>query len=189
MELIPVILIAAISFGLFYLMDKGFTRLFRGQAQHRSGQAIRLNKRYASFGLILMVLGVGSMFAYTTQGWIMLAAGALILLVGIGMIVYYMTFGVFYDQDAFVLTTFGRKSATYRYNQIRGQMLYTGSGNIIVELHMTDDRTFQLPLSMEGAEAFLNKAFAAWCRQTGTDVADCDFYDPDNSCWFPGLGG
>ena len=187
MEYIGVILVAAIAFGVFFLIDKGFTRLFRSQAQHQSGLAIRVNKRYCSFGLILCVLGIGSAFASAKEGLIMLAAGCIILLVGAGLIVYYMTFGVFYNEDGFVLTTFGKRSTTYRYHQIKGQMLYNSSGNIVVELHMTDGRTFHLPTTMDGVYSFMDYAFARWCVQTDKKPEACDFHDPDNSCWFPSV--
>lgn len=185
MEWIALLILMAAFFGIFYLIDKGFTRLFRGKSQHRSGLALRQNKRYCTFGLILCVLGVAAMLAWDTQGKIMLIAGSVILLTGIGMIVYYMTYGVFYDEEGFVLTTFGRKSVTYRYDQIRGQRLYTSAGGVIVELHLTDGRTFHLSESLQGRDAFLDKAFAIWCKQTGTAKESCEFHDPDNSCWFP----
>ena len=189
MEYIGVILVAAIAFGVFFLIDKGFTRLFRSQAQHQSGLAIRVNKRYCSFGLILCVLGIGSAFASAKEGWIMLVAGCIILLVGAGLIVYYMTFGVFYNEDGFVLTTFGKRSTTYRYNQIAGQLLYNASGNVLIELHMKDGRSVNLQSTMTGAYAFLDYAFEKWCRQTGKNPDDCDFHDPDNSLWFPLMEG
>ena len=51
--------------------------------------------------------------------------------VGIGLTVYYMTFGVFYDEDTFLYSTFGKKSVTYRYGQIREQRLYVITGGKI----------------------------------------------------------
>ena len=187
MEYVAVVLVAAVAFGVFWLIDKGFTRLFRSRAQHMSGLSIRLSKRYGSFGLILSVLGVATMLAATKEGWIMLAAGGLILLVGVGLIVYYMTFGIFYDDKGFVYSSFGKKSATYTYGQIRGQMLYNSSGNIIIELHMADGRAVHISANLENAYQFMDKAFAGWLQQTGRRQEDCDFYDPDNSCWFPNM--
>lgn len=184
MEWIALLILMAMIFGIIYLIDKGFSRLFRGTRQHASGLSLRLNKRYCSFGLVLSVLGIASIFAYESQGTIMLIAGAVILTVGIGMIVYYMTFGVFYDADGFVLTTFGKKSVTYHYQQIQGQRLYTSAGGVIVELHMADGRTFHLQQSLQGRDAFMEQAFSGWCKQTGKRKEDCEFYDPDNSCWF-----
>ena len=99
--------------------------------------------------------------------------------------VYYMTFGVFYDDNGFLLTTFGKRSHSYRYADIQAQQLYNSYGNIIVELHMADGRTVQLQAGMTGMYPFLDKAFAAWCAQKGLQAEDCEFYDPQNSCWFP----
>lgn len=188
MEYLAVIIFAAIIFGLCFLVDKGFTKLFRSQAQHHSGQAVRLNKKYGAFGLILVALGVATLFSGLPNTWVFIAAGAVVIVVGAALVVYYMTFGIFYDGDSFVYTTFGKKSKVYQYNQIRCQQLYmVQGGNIVVELHMTDGSTVQVQLQLQGAETFLNTAFLGWVRQKNLDVRDgcCDFHDPDNSCWFP----
>ena len=58
MEFVLILLIAGAIFGLCYLIDKGFARSFRSKAQHRSGLAVRANKRYGVFGVCLSVLGV-----------------------------------------------------------------------------------------------------------------------------------
>ena len=187
MEYIAVILLAAVAFGVFWLIDKGFTRLFRNQAQHKSGLSIRLNKRYGAFGLILSVLGIALMLASAREGWILLAAGGLVLLVAIGLIVYYLTFGVFYDEKGFVYTQFGKKSRTYTYAQIKGQMLYNSGGNIIIELHMTDGHTVHISALLGNVYDFMDKAFAGWLQQTGRKQEECAFYDPENSCWFPNM--
>ena len=95
---------------------------------------------------------------------------------------------VFYDADSFVLTTFGKKSTTYYYRDIQGQKLYvTTGGATVVEIYMNDGRTFQIQSIMAGGFEFLDKAFFAWLCQTGRKQEDCDFYDPDNSCWFPSV--
>ena len=185
MEYIAVIILAAAVFGICYLVDKGFNKLFRGQAQHMSGKAVRLNKKYGSIGLIIAVLGLAGIFSGLTEGWVMIVGGSILLLVGIALVVYYMTFGVFYDADSFVLTTFGKKSVTYRYQDICAQQLYMNYRNIVVELYMADDRTFQLQLTMNGAVDFLDAAFAGWLQQKKMTKEMCTFHDPDNSCWFP----
>ena len=96
-----------------------------------------------------------------------------------------MTFGLFYDNESFLLTTFGKKSKAYRYEQIKCQQLYQTAGQIVIELRMDDERTVQLQSSMPDIYPFLDKAFAAWCRQKGIAQEDCAFHDPANSCWFP----
>ena len=186
MQFVIVIIVAALTFGVCFLFDKGFVALFRNKVQHRSGLAVRVNKRYAVFGLLLFLLGLAAIFSGLKGEAIMLWGGALVLLVGVGLIVYYMTFGVFYDDDSFILTTFGRKSTTYRFADIKEQRLYAvQGGNVVIELHMTDDRAVSLQGGMEGTYPFLDHAFAAWCRQTGRKPEECGFHDPSRSLWFP----
>lgn len=185
MEIIPILVVAAAVFGLCYLVDKGFTKLFRSRAEHQSGLSVRFSRKYGSVGLILAVLGMAAVLHGTSDGWLLPVCGGIVIVVGICLIVYYMTFGVFYDDDTFVLTSFGKRSTTYSYGDIQAQQLYNSYGNIVIELHMVDGRTVQLQSAMKGVYPFLDKAFAAWLRQTGRTEADCPFYDPDNSCWFP----
>ena len=180
------ILTAALIFGLCFLVDKVYTKLFRGQAQHKSGLSVRLSKRYGLFGLILTILGILAMFTGLSDGPVLLWGGAIVLLMGAGLITYYLTFGIFYDADSFILTTFGKKSVVYSFGDIKEQKLYVvQGGSVIVELHMADGRAVSLQSTMEGTYPFLDHAFAAWCRQTGRDPEDCDFHDPSNSLWFP----
>lgn len=188
MKIVAVIIICAAVFGVCFLVDKGFTRLFRSQSQHHSGKAVRLNKRYGSFGLILLLFGVAVLFAGLAEKWLFVVCGGILILVGVGLVTYYMTFGVFYDEDSFVLTTFGKKSATYQYKNITGQKLYITQGqHTLVELYLDDGRTFQIQQAMTGGFDFLDYAFSAWLRQTGKREEDCDFHDPANCCWFPSV--
>lgn len=177
------ILVAAATFGVCFLADKGFQKLFRGKAQHRSGKSVRASKRYGLFGIILGVLGFAGIFAGTT---VLLLAGIVVLLMGAALCAYYLSFGIYYDGESFLYSTFGKKSLEYRYNQIRHQQLYmiTG-GNVVVELHMTDGKAVSVQCQLENATDFLDAAFAGWCQQRGIDPAGCDFHDPENSCWFP----
>ena len=183
------ILIIAAVFLLCFLVDKGFTKIFRGKVQHQSGKSVRLSKRYGSIGLILFVVGLAAVFTGLSDGWVLTAGGALLMAAGISFMVYYMTFGVYYDDTSFILTTFGKRSKIYRYSDIKAQQLYNSAGNIVIELHMEDGRTVQLQSAMAGVYPFLDNAFASWLRQTGRKKEDCGFYDPDNSCWFPPVEG
>lgn len=188
---IPVILlVAAATFGICYLCDKGFTKFFRSQAQHKSGLAVRLSKRNGSFGLIMIALGAAAVFAGLNNNWLLIAGGALILVMGAALVVYYMTYAVFYDTDSFIYTSFGKRSVTYRYRDIRNQQLYNSYGGIvIIELHMADGKAVHVQSNMEGAYAFLDTAFAGWLKQTGRREEDCPFHDTENSCWFPPVEG
>ncbi len=186
MEYIFIALIIAAVFGLCFLADKGFSRIFRGKTQHRSGMAVRLHQRYGSMGVILALLGIAAFASSFPDSTTLRVGGIILFLLGAGLAVYYLTFGIFYDGDGFILTTFGKKSKLYRYRDISSQQLYkvTG-GNITVELHMTDGRSVMLHNYMSKPDDFLNYAFEKWCAEKGVDPAACDFHDPANSRWFP----
>ena len=186
MNPIFVLMIAALVFTVCFLVDRAFTKLFRSKAQHRSGKAVRASKRYGLFGVILFILGVVALSYGTSQGLLLFAGGILVLLVGIAMAVYYLSFGIFYDNETFLVSSFGRKSAEYRYSDIQKQQLYVVSGgSVIVELWLKNGKTLSLQSGMDGVYPFLDHAFVAWCRQTGVLPEDCAFHDPSKSWWFP----
>ena len=188
-EYIAIAIVAGAVFGICALVDWAFKKIFRSQSQHRSGTAVRLSKRYGSVGLILAVFGVSVVLVGIPDNWLFLAAGVLFVLIGIGLVAYYLSFGVFYDDDSFVLTTIGKKSKTYRYEAIRGQQTYVTTGNhVVVEVYLDDGRTFQIQSAMAGGFAFMDHAFQKWLEQTGKQQDQCDFYDPQQCCWFPKMG-
>ena len=188
MEILLILVIAAAVFGLCFLIDRGFTKLFRSQAEHRSGKAVRLNKRYGSIGLIVAVVGVAALFTGLSDSWLLIAGGGLMIVVGLGLVVYYMTYGVFYDTDSFLFMTFGKKQVTYRYCDICQQQLYNNQGYLLIELHMADGNTVHIQSTMNGCFDFMDHAYAAWLRQTGRTEEDCPFHKPEESCWFPPVG-
>ena len=185
MGIVTILIICAVVFGICYLVDKGFTKLFRSQAQHFSGKAVRLSKRYGSIGLLIAVLGLIAVFMGIPEDWVLMVGGALVLLMGIGLVVYYMSYGVFYDENSFLFMSLGKKNKTYYYYAIRAQQLYNNQGHLLIELQMKDGNVIQLQSTMSGCYEFMDHAFAAWLKQTGRRVEDCPYYDPANSCWFP----
>ncbi len=185
MEYVGVIIVAALAFGLFYLMDKAYTKVFRSQSQHLSGKSVRLNKRYGTIGLVMAIFGLVALFAGLGTSLLLIICGSLILLVGIALIVYYMTFGIFYDDDTFLVTTFGKRSKTHSYGEITGQQLYNNAGTTLIELFLEDGSSIQLQENMPGACEFMDFALEVWLRQKDKTQEECDFCNPDNSCWFP----
>ena len=185
-QLIPIALVAAVIFGICYLVDKTFSKLFRSKAQHRSGMAVRANKRYGLFGVVLTILGILAICVGVTDGPVLLWGGVIVLLMGIALGVYYLSFGIFYDGESLLLQRFGKKDVTHYYRDIVGQKLYLiQGGSIVVELHMKDGSAVSVQSSFEGVYPFLDTAFAGWCLQTGQDPQSCDFHDPSQSLWFP----
>ncbi len=187
MELIAIGIIAALTFGVCFLVDKGASRLFH--KEHREGSQVRLSKKYGSVGTIVGVLGIACVLTGLSDGAVLIVSGSVLVLLGVGLVVYYMTSGIFYREDTFTSTAFGRKATTYRYEEIEGQLLYVSYRNTIIELHLKNGRSVQVLSGMNGAYDFLDHAFAAWLRQTGKAKEDCKFHDPDNSCWFPSMNG
>ena len=186
MQLVLILLIAAVIFGVCYLVDKAFTKAFRSKAQHRSGLAVRANKRYGIFGVILTVLGTMALCVGITDGAVLMAGGAVVLIMGVCLAVYYLSFGIFYDGESFLYCRFGKPDAAYLYKEILGQKLYlVQGGNVIIELHMANGTAVSLQSAMDGIYPFLDTAFAAWCLQTSRDPQSCDFHDPSQSLWFP----
>lgn len=186
MDILAILLIGAVTFGVCFALDKGFAGIFRSKKQHKTGLSVRLSQHYGGAGIVLGILGLVAIFQGMKDSTVLLVGGCFVALLGVALLVYYMSFGVYYDADSFILSVFGKKSATYSYADIQGQRLYqiTG-GSIVVELHLRDGRTVGLQSTMTGVYPFLDAAFDGWCRQTETAREDCAFHDPSASHWFP----
>lgn len=182
----PAILVMALTFAVMYALDKGFTRLFRAQNQHKSGTAVRLPKMYAVIGIVLVILGILSLFVGQVGDTVLMLGGIAVGLIGIGLIVYYLSYGIFYDEGSFLVSSLGKKNRSYHYCQIHGQRLYViQGGSMIVELHMDDGTAVSVQSKMDGSMGFLDKAYFGWCRQKGLDPDRCEFHDPEQWQWFP----
>jgi hypothetical protein len=186
MQFIAILLVAAAVFGVCHLIDKAFTKKFRSKAQHMSGMAVRANKMYGVFGIVLIVLGVLAIGVGFSGSWLLMVGGIIVLLMGGYLSAYYLGFGIFYDGESFLVSALGKKSTTHRYSEITEQKLYLlQGGNILVELYLTDGSTVTLQSTMDGIYLFLDTAFAGWCLQTGRNPESCDFHDPSKHWWFP----
>ena len=181
------ILIIAATFGVMFLLDKGLTKLFRSRDQHHSGTAVRLKKHFGILSLALMGLGLLGIATYFTDRSLALLVGSLLILPGGAVLgLYYLTHGIFYDDDSFLYVSFGRNAREYRYADITAQKLYEiQGGSLLVELHMRDGKTVSVQGTMEGAATFLDKAAHARMRQLGLNSHECDWFDETQGRWFP----
>ncbi len=185
-EPMDILIVAILAFSVCFAADHGFQKLFRNKVQHRSGLSVRANKYYAVVGIVVFIFGIAGLFAgIGGKEWLLIAGSCFLICIGLALNVYYLTFGLFYDDDSFIRSVFGKKSVMYHYGDIVSQQLYRSGRTVIIELQLSDGKTVDLQSGMSGVYAFMDQAFAGWCRQKGIDPADCPFHDPDNSCWFP----
>lgn len=182
-----VIIVAAITFAVLFGLDKLFGKIFRGKQQHKSGLSVKLPKRYAIVSLLLCLLGIlVLMQLFNGFDRLMLFAGIVVLLMGIGFGAYYLGFGIYYDDESFVYSNFGKPSVTYRYADIDAQQLFvTTGGSILVDLFMNDGKCVGLQSTMQGVYPFLDKACHARFRQLGINSAECEWFNESESRWFP----
>lgn len=186
MQALGILIVAAVVFFLCWVVDKLFSRLFRSRAQQRSGMAVRANKRYGVFGVILSVLGILGIVAGIRGERLLLWCGIIVLLMGAALAAHYLSFGIFYDGESYLLCRFGRKSQEHRFSEIVSQRLYAVTGgSTVIELALKDGSTLTLQSTMDGVYPFMDTAFAGWCMQTGRKMDECGFYDPSKSWWFP----
>lgn len=184
--MIPYLILAAVVFGICYGVDKGFEKLFRSRKEHRSGMAVKHNKRAALFGLVLAVLGIAGILAGLGGSAGLMILSVAVLLMGMGLIVYYVSFGIYYDAEGFLVSSLGKKNLPYRYGDILEQRLYVvQGGSVIVELHMADGSAVSVQNTMDGACPFLDYAFARWCELRSIEPDKCEFHDPARFFWFP----
>ena len=130
-------------------------------------------------------IALGAVFSGLNNDKVLLFGGGFVIVLGIALVLYYLSTGLFYDEESFIYLSFGKKSVTYHYRDIQSQQLYNAQGNLMVELYMTDGKSVYVHANMVGAYDFLDKAFSGWCAQRGIAAEDCPFHDPSNSCWFP----
>lgn len=186
MQFIAILIIAAIIFGICRVVDKVFTNLFRSKAQHRSGMAVRANKRYGIFGVMMSILGILGIMNGVGGEPVLLYSGIAVLLLGAALAAHYLSFGIFYDGESFLVCRFGRKSQEHTYREIQSQKLYVVTGgSIVIDLQLADGSSVSVQSTMDGVYPFMDTAFAGWCMQTGHKIEECDFYDPSKSWWFP----
>ena len=63
-----ILIIGAVTLGLCFLFDKGFTAIFRGKPQHKSGLSVRLSQHYGGAGIVVFLLGLaGVLYGWSTN--------------------------------------------------------------------------------------------------------------------------
>jgi hypothetical protein len=138
-------------------------------------------------GLIIGMLGLmGVLYVPRAQERFLWFGCWIVLVMGVYLLVNFFWAGIFYDEDGFTYRPFPKKAKRYRYDQITGQRTFISKSGWNSNLYANGEE-IQLYAAMQGVSDFLNHAFFAWCRQTGTDP-DTVENDPHNLIFFPDPG-
>lgn len=182
MQYVLYILLVAVGFGLVALCDFLLKKLvFKNR---RDTAAVRMPRYSFIMGLILALVGlIGVLFIpRQTEGFLWFGCW-IVLIMGAYLLVNFFWFGIYYDDEGFVYRVLGKKSRAFRYGEITGQRTFVAKSGWNANLY-TVNGEIQLYAAMQGLSDFLNKAFFAWCRQTGVDP-DAVENDPHNLIFFP----
>ncbi len=184
MKYILYLLLIAVIFGCFALVDFLLKKLLRQTEAERRGQAVRLPRYSFILGLIMSLLGLIVLLFAPLGGQPLLIAGCwLILLIGLFLLVNFFRFGIFYDDNGFVYRTLTQKAKSYHYGDITGQRAFLAKSGLNTTLYAKGDE-IQLYSAMQGLDSFLNKAFFSWCRAKGIDP-DTVENNPPMLVYFP----
>lgn len=189
MKYVFLILLCAFVFLICFLIDLLIKKLFPKDRLESSKQCVRLPRREAIFGVILVFAAIVVFVRFLPQKMdALLLIGAIVaLLLGALLLVSYCSFAIYYDDETFLYRNFRHKKTVYHYSQIRGQRSLQTRSGINTELFVGGE-SLQLYSAMQGLDAFLNKAFFRWCAVKGIDPDSVEnnppmltyFPDPDN---------
>ena len=178
------ILLIAVIFGIIALLDKLAKAIFPG-LRGDDGKAVVRQPRYAPIlGLLFALLGLVCLLWVPMGEETLLWCGGLVaLLIGVYVLVSFLRFGIFYDEEGFTFRTLTKAAKTYRYTDITGQRSFVAKSGLNTTLYVGGD---EIPLngSMQGISAFLRKAFYRWCEARGLDP-DSVQTDPATLTYFP----
>lgn len=183
MKYILYVLLIAVIFGLVALVDFLLGKLFPKSKTQKQGKAVRMPRYSFILGILVTLLCIIGLLFYTEADLFLRLGMAAALLIGVYIVVNYVRFGIFYDEEGFEFRTLTKKAKYYRYADITGQRSFLARSGLNVALLAAGD---EIPLngSMKGLSDFMNHAFFAWCRETGRDPDGQD-YDPATLRYFP----
>lgn len=177
--------LCALVFLACFLIDKLLGLLFPKSDTEKSGQSVRLPRRNAIAGVLLLFVPLAVLlFLIPEEGDALVSVGCVIaMILGVILLVSYCSFAIYFDDEGFVYKDLRRKKAAYRYSQIRGQRsVLTRSGvNSILFVGKDEINVYS---TMQNLNAFLSKAFYKWCQVRQIDPAEIE-NNPRMFTWFP----
>ena len=185
--LLFLLIVAAVVFGLCFLLDRLFQKLFPKSDLQKSKKTVRMPRRCVVFGILLLTVSFAVLLFFGSDT--LLLIGSIVgMLLGALLLGYYFSFSICYNDEAFLYRDLRHRKTQYTYAQILGQRSLMTRSGINVTLLVADD-SVMLTSAMEGASAFLQHAFFRWCGEKGIDPDSVEnnprmltfFPDPDDA--------
>lgn len=185
MKYLLLIILCAFVFLICFLVDLLLKKLFPKDKLEGSKQCVRLPRREAIFGVILVFAAIVVFVRFLPQKMdtLLLIGAVVALLLGTVLLVSYCSFAIYYDDETFLYRNFRHKKVVYHYSQIRGQRSLQTRSGINTELFVAGE-SLQLYSAMQGLDSFLNKAFFRWCAVKGIDPDSVE-NNPQMLTYFP----
>jgi hypothetical protein len=178
-------ILCGLIFLVCWLIDTLVKRLAPKSELEKSKQVVRLPRRSAIFGVLLLFFPlVVVLFFLQKDSSLLIPIGCAVSAVfGVVLLVSYFSFAIWYDDETFLYKSFRHKKTLYHYSQIKGQRSLLTRGGVNSILFVGDDE-INVYSAMDGLSAFLSKAFYKWCQQKGIDPASVE-NNPSMLTWFP----
>ncbi len=185
MKYILLLGLCALVFLACFVVDKLLGLLFPKTDAEKSGQVVRLPRRNAIAGVLLLFVPLAVLLFLVPEGGdTLVSVGCVIaMILGVILLVNYGSFAICFDDEGFVYKDLRRKKTAYRYSQIRGQRSVLTRSGVNSILFVGDDE-INVYSTMQNLNVFLNKAFYKWCEVRQIDPADVE-NNPRMFTWFP----
>ena len=185
MKYVLLLLLCAVVFLACFLIDKLFALIFPKSKTEKSGNVVRLPRRNAIAGVLLIFVPLTVLLFFIPEGGdTLMTVGCVIAIVlGVILLVNYLSFAIYYDDEGFVYKDLRRKKTSYHYSQIRGQRSVMTRSGVNSILFVANDE-INIYSTMQNLNAFLNKAFYKWCEVKQIDPASVE-NNPRMFTWFP----
>ena len=123
MKYVFLAVICAVVFLVCFLIDTLFKRIFPKTDLEKSRQVVRLPRRSAIFGVLLLFFPLLVVLFFMPEGGdTLIAIGcAVSAILGVILLVSYFSFAIWYDDETFLYKDFRHKKTLYHYSQIKGQ--------------------------------------------------------------------
>lgn len=178
-------LFMAAVFGLCFLVDKLVQKITHAPKKAPAGSVVRPARANIIWGVLLFVAGMAAaLFLQAEWGWIAVAAGVLLVLMGGYLIIVYCGTSIYYDDEAFLYRQPGKRPVQYHFSQIRGERALLTRSGVNATLYL-DGGEVNLYSSMQGTRPFLYAAYQGWCRSRNLDPDLNPPPNPDAMVWFP----